>query len=82
MDEHNSELLESARGLATAKALIDRAIKDLVCEAIESDVNISSLASVLAISRSTIYRHADAEAARALRQRPNAHKIHGATVQQ
>lgn len=56
MDKHQSDLLERAVGLPAAKALIDRATDELLAEAVLSTANLSALATVLGIHRSTIYR--------------------------
>lgn len=56
MNEQHSDLLDRARGLAAARALIDRAIEDLIDEAMVSEIDISALARSLRVHRSTIYR--------------------------
>ena len=56
MNEETSDLLDRARGLAIAKALIDRAILDLIMEAAASDQDITSCAKALGVHRSTLYR--------------------------
>ena len=56
MNDQHSDLLDRARGLASAKALIEREIAALVGEARDSTVDISALARVLRVHRSTLYR--------------------------
>jgi transcriptional regulator of acetoin/glycerol metabolism len=56
MNEHHEDLLERARGLAAAKAVIERATAELVAEAIVQNANISAIAATLGIHRSTICR--------------------------
>jgi len=65
MNEQHSDLLDRARGLASAKALIERAIKELIDQAIVSEIDVSALARSLRVHRSTIYRsNTDARATR------------------
>jgi transcriptional regulator of acetoin/glycerol metabolism len=61
MNEHQDDLLERARGLAAAKAVIERATAELLAEAIVQSANISAIATTLGIHRSTIYRLIDRE---------------------
>jgi hypothetical protein len=56
MDAHHFDLLVRARGLAETKALIERAIADLVAEATAADLCKTDLADALRIDRSTLYR--------------------------
>lgn len=59
MNERHSDLLDRARGLATARALIEHAIELLVVEAVErEDDCVSAVARHLQLHRSTIYRMA------------------------
>ena len=56
MDEQRSDLLDRARGLAAAKALVERAVADLIDEATTASVDVSALARALGLHRSSIYR--------------------------
>ena len=58
MNEQHSDLLERARGLAAAKALIDAAVAELVDDALRNGVSRTALASALRVHRSTVYRFA------------------------
>jgi transcriptional regulator of acetoin/glycerol metabolism len=57
MELLHHDLLDRARGLATAKALIDRAIQELIAEAAAAELDITALSRALAIHRSTVYRN-------------------------
>lgn len=59
MDEQHSDLLDRARALAIAKALIEREIAALIEETMDSegaDINRSEMARVLGLHRATLYR--------------------------
>lgn len=56
MDGTHFDLLVRARGLAEAKALLDRAVADLVAEATLNGVCRTDLADALRIDRATLYR--------------------------
>jgi DNA-binding IclR family transcriptional regulator len=58
MDVRHSDLLDRARGLAAARALIERAVVDLINEATATDIDVTALAHALRIHRSTVYRSA------------------------
>lgn len=64
MNEQHSDLLDRARGLAAAQALIDRATAELLTEAGTTCANVSAIAKVLGLHRSTIYRRVDVEKSR------------------
>lgn len=56
MDEHDADLFEQARGLASASRLIQRATEDLVVEAFIRGCDVTLLARTLGLHRSTVYR--------------------------
>ena len=56
MGDDDLDLFDRARGLASARALIDHAIDDLIAQALASGVDMSALARSLRVHRSTIYR--------------------------
>lgn len=64
MDEQDSDLLDRARGLASAKALIERATEELLTEAIVKCANVSAIAALLGVHRSTVYRRVEVEKVR------------------
>jgi transcriptional regulator of acetoin/glycerol metabolism len=63
MDQLHLDLLDRARGLSSAKALIDRAIQELIAEAVSAEIDITALSQALAMHRSTVYRNMPAVAA-------------------
>ena len=63
MDDHHDDLLERARGLASAKVLIERATSELLAQALAESANMSAIATTLGIHRSTIYRRIEIERA-------------------
>lgn len=56
MDETQSRLLDEVRGLVAARTLIERALDERVDECIEAGLDRTSLAHVIGIDRSTLYR--------------------------
>ena len=59
MTEQHSDLLDRARGLASARALIERETRELFADAIATGANVSAIALLLGMHRSTIYRRVD-----------------------
>ena len=56
MNERHSDLLDRARGLASAKVLIERATDELLTDALAIGANVSAVARILGIHRSSFYR--------------------------
>lgn len=56
MDETHSRLLDEVRGLVAARALIDLALDERITDCVDSDVDRTTLAYLLGIDRSTLYR--------------------------
>jgi hypothetical protein len=56
MDENRSGLLDEVRGLVAARSLLDNTLAARIAECIGAGVDRSTLANVLGVDRSTLYR--------------------------
>jgi transcriptional regulator of acetoin/glycerol metabolism len=68
MNEQHTDLIDRARGLASAKALIECATDDLLVDAVTFGGDISAIASLLGTHRSTVYRRTQVSSVRAIRR--------------